>query len=165
MFVIRYYTWPDYMSKPNIVRGSDDWCFMRRDGSYIGSTTLQNVRYTSSYYPRHTDISMSETWYVNEWEPAHYYINNGSVSDVLKKSPFSFKLISPATFNDYSGTSNYHYISVNFNGVYTHPTLDQRNLDLYYYTPVCYLNGFSIHRCTISGNVIKMEFQQPIANG
>lgn len=38
-------------------------------------------------------------------------------------------------------------------------------MDLYYYTPVCLLNGFSILSCSITGNSIKMSFQQSIANG
>jgi len=74
-------------------------------------------------------------------------------------------LISPATFNSYDGTSNYHYISVDFTGVYSYPALNQMSNDLYFYTPVCLLNGFSIMKCTITGSVIKMEFQQAIANG
>ena len=57
MFVIRYYTWPDSMSKPSIVRGSDDWCFMRQDSTYIGSSTINNVKYTTAAYPSHTDVS------------------------------------------------------------------------------------------------------------
>lgn len=76
-----------------------------------------------------------------------------------------FKLISPAAFNSYDGTSNYHYISVDYGSVYTTPSLNQMSNDLYFYTPVCLLNGFSILNCAVSGTTIKMEFQQAIANG
>ncbi len=82
----------------------------------------------------------------------------------MKKSPFVFKLIAPAAFSSLSGGS-YHSISVNFGTLYSYPTLNQMNLDLYYYTPVCLLNGFSILQCSISGNTITMQFQQAIANG
>ena len=71
----------------------------------------------------------------------------------------------PAAFNSYEGTSNYHYILLDFGSSYSYPTLNQRNNDLYYNTPVCLLNGFEIHKCTVSGTTIKMEFQQAIANG
>ena len=66
--------------------------------------------------------------------------------------------------NSYTG-GNYHYVEVDFGSYYTHPSLNQRTLDLYYYIPQCLLNGKSILRCTISSNKIKMEFQQSIANG
>jgi len=56
-------------------------------------------------------------------------------------------------------------MSVNFSSVYTVPSLNQAINDLYYYVPVCYLNGYSILSCSISGTIITMQFQQPIANG
>lgn len=74
-------------------------------------------------------------------------------------------MIAPSTFNSYQGSSNYHYVEVDFGSYYTHPSINQMSNDLYYYTPLCLLNGFKILRCTISGNKIKMEFQQTIANG
>ena len=41
MFVVRYYTWPDHMSKPTIIRGSDDWCFMKQDSTNIASGNIK----------------------------------------------------------------------------------------------------------------------------
>ena len=83
----------------------------------------------------------------------------------MEKSPFEFKLISPSTFNSYEGTSSYHYIEVDFGSVYTYPSFTTRTLDLYHYSPVCFLNGFEILKCTVSGTKVKMEFQQAISNG
>jgi hypothetical protein len=165
MFTIRYYTWPDGTSRPTISRGSDNWCFMKQDSTRIGSVALSWNLYTTQYYSQHNAVSTPESFYLNDWEPASYYIANGSVSDNLKKSPFVFQLISPATFNSYEGsTTDFHYISVNLGSVYSYPS-SQNSLDLYYYVPYCLLNGRSILRCTISGTTIKMEFQQAIANG
>ena len=65
MFIVRYYTWPDHMTKPSIVRGSDDWCFFRRDSTSISSSTINNVVHTSSTYPVHDIIQRSEIEYVN----------------------------------------------------------------------------------------------------
>ena len=65
MFIIRYYTWPEHMSKPNLQRGSDDWCFMRRDSSTIASETIDNIRYWNIDLPRHTSIIRPEDHYVN----------------------------------------------------------------------------------------------------
>ena len=42
------------MSKPTLVRGSDDWCFYRRDKTTISSLTINNVQYTSGTYGFHT---------------------------------------------------------------------------------------------------------------
>ena len=52
--IFRSYTWPDWMSKPTLVRGSDDWCFYRRDKTTISSLTINNVQYTSGTYGFHT---------------------------------------------------------------------------------------------------------------
>ena len=109
MFIVRYYTWPDSMTKPTIVRGSNDWCFLRMDSTYIGSSVISNTRHTATNYPQHTFLGHAEEIIVNEWEPAHYFIGNSSHSDYLKKSPFEFKMIAPSTFNSYTG-SNYHYV-------------------------------------------------------
>lgn len=55
-FVIRYYTWPDGQSQPNIVAGSDDWCFMKQDDTNIGSDTRSFTSYSTTYYSRHTYV-------------------------------------------------------------------------------------------------------------
>ena len=61
MLITRYYTWPDHMNKPRIVRGSDDWCFMRRDGTYVSSVTVDNLKYgTRTGQLPHTKIIRSE---------------------------------------------------------------------------------------------------------
>ena len=66
MFVIRYYTWPDSMTKPSTIqRGSDDWCFMRQDSTYIWSSSLSKTRFTSTHYSQHTLIEVPEEKYVN----------------------------------------------------------------------------------------------------
>lgn len=137
---------------------------MKQDSSRIGSSSLSRTVYTSTYYTQHTDIQVPKSLYVNEWEPADYFINNGSLSASLSKSPFVFKLILPVAFSSLTGT-NYHSIKVDFGSVYTYPSIDQRSLDLYFYTPVCLLNGFSILQCSISGTTITMQFQQSLANG
>lgn len=55
-FVIRYYTWPDGQSKPNIVAGSDDWCFMKQDDTNIPSGTMSFNAIISSYKSPHTYV-------------------------------------------------------------------------------------------------------------
>jgi len=165
MFTIRYYTWPNGQSMPSIVPGSDNWCFMKQDSSNIVSTNIQYTKYSSTNYSQHSYLSVPPQLYVNEWEPADYFIGNGSYSATLSKSPFSFKFIAAANYNSLQGTNNYHTFAVNFGSVYTYPTLNQMSLDLYQYVPVCYLNGFQILLCSISSTTITMSFQQAIANG
>ena len=65
MFTIRYYTWPDHMSRPAIARGSDDYCFMKQDSTRIPSGTISNTRYTTATYATHDHIIYPETTYVN----------------------------------------------------------------------------------------------------
>lgn len=163
-FTIRYFTW-EGDNNPGVTAGSDNWCFMKQDSTRIGSSALPLQDYSSTYYSPHSRISVPESVYVNEWEPADYFINNGSVTASLSKSPFEFKLIVTSTFNSLEGSANYHSLKVDFGSYYTYPTINQNSLDLYFYTPVCLLNGFSILDCSISGTTITMRFQQPIANG
>ena len=64
-FVIRYYTWPDSMTRPTITRGSDDWCFMKQDSTNIGSSAISMTQFTSTVYAQHTYLSIPETRYLN----------------------------------------------------------------------------------------------------
>ena len=66
MFTIRYYTWPDTMTKPTISRGNDDWCFMKQDSTRITSSTISNTKfYYANYYTIHDSIQIPETNFVN----------------------------------------------------------------------------------------------------
>ena len=165
-FVIRYYTWPDGQSNPGVVSASDNWCFMKQDSSNIGSSQLSFTDYTSTVYNTHTYINIPDKVVVNEFEPADYWVNNGSYSSAFYKTAFKFKFIVPANFALQSG-NNYHSIAVSYGPYYSTPSLNQLNAnsDLYFYVPVCYLNGFSIHKCTISSSTITMQFQQALTNG
>lgn len=154
------------MNNPGVTSGNDDWCFMKQDPTTLTSSALVYTSLTGSYYQQHTYLGAPNQLYINEWEPASYWINNGSTTASLSKSPFSFKFIAPVAFSAIpTTTTNYHSINVNFGSVYNHSTLNQNINDLYYYVPVCYLNGFSILKCSISGTTISMQFQQAIANG
>lgn len=163
-FKIRYYTWPDGITKPSIVAGSDDWCFLKQDSSRLPSSSLTFTSFTSTYYTPHSTLIIPDKIYVNEWEPAHYFVSNSSHT-TQAKTPFEFKMISPTSFSNKDGTNDYHNIELTYNSYYVIPTLNQQSNDLFYYVPTCHLNGFAIHRCTIASGRIKMEFQQPIANG
>ena len=162
-FVIRYYTWPDGYSQPNIVAGSDDWCFMKQDSTNIGSSVITFNALSGTYYSPHSSVEITKEVIVGEWEPADYMIGNASTT-LLAKSPFRFKFIAPTTFSALSG-GQYHTISLTYNSYYSTPTLNQQDKDLYVYVPSCELNGFRIHSCSISSGVISMSFQQTLANG
>jgi hypothetical protein len=57
-FVIRYYTWPDGQSQPNIVAGSDDWCFMKQDSTNIASNPINFNALSETYYSPHSYVEI-----------------------------------------------------------------------------------------------------------
>ena len=81
------------------------------------------------------------------------------------KTPLEFKFYVMTTFNDLSGTNNYHHIRVTFSTYFTHSSLNQNTQDLFYYIPTCHLNGEMIEDCSISSGKISMRFQQSLVNG
>ena len=161
-FVIRYYTWPSGQAQPSISAGSDDWCFMRQDSTNLPGTTISFNQHSSTYYSPHSYVSIPSQVVVNEWEPASYYINNGSTTK-LAKSPFQFKLLAPTSFPSLSGGS-YHTIALSYGSYYSTPSATNSN-DLYIYVPTCERNGKRVHGCSISSNTITMSFHDVIANG
>lgn len=99
---------------------------------------------------------------MSEWEPADYYIGNGSTTRQAK-TPFRFKLKAPTNFAALSG-GNYHSISLTYSSYYSSPGQSQ-SYDLFEYVPICELNGFRIYSCSNNGATITMSFQQSIASG
>ena len=162
-FTVRYYTWPDSLVVAPTITGGDDYCFLKQDATQLPSTTINYQTYSSSYYTPHTSVEVPERVYINEFEPAHYYVNNGSHLQKAK-SPFSFTLLAPTIFAALSG-SNYHSVSVAYSSHYTIPTLQQTSNDLTYYVPTCELNGLQMYQCSVSGGSITMQFQQALASG
>lgn len=159
-FTIRYFTWPDGMAQPTFTTGSDNWCFFKQSSTTLSSPTISFT--LPNYYTPHTDIKLPKETVVGEWEPADYYIGNGSTTKQAKTA-FRFKLKAPTSFTGLSG-GNYHSIALTYNAYYTSPTQTQ-TYDLFKYVPICELNGFRIHSCSNNGATITMSFQQSIASG
>ena len=85
------------MNNPGVTSGNDDWCFMKQFPTTLTSSALVYTSLTGSYYQQHTYLGAPNQLYINEWEPASYWINNGSTTASLSKSPFSFKFIAYIT--------------------------------------------------------------------